>query len=112
MRPTIFAASAALLCLFAPAAHAHDEAVSTSEVQISARMVTWKVDVGIAGLGKVVPLPAAEGALADAGVLAVRAPVCRCLASGLSLWIDGKPSPVDCGALEPRYEGGTEKPSL
>ncbi len=96
---------ATLFCLCLPAAAlAHDEAVSTSEVQITGRTLTWKVDVGIAGLAKVVALPAGEATLDDRGLQSARTAVCRYLAGGLVVSLDGRTSPMRCGSLEPRYE--------
>jgi hypothetical protein len=47
--------AAGLLGLAAPA-RAHDESVSSSDIIVEGGRVTWTVDVGLAGLAKVVPL--------------------------------------------------------
>jgi hydrogenase/urease accessory protein HupE len=89
--------------LAAPVA-AHDEAVSTSDVVISDHEVVWKVDVGMAGLAKVVKLPVRETDLDEAGLQALRPEIARYLASGLALRIDGVAVAARPGILEPRYE--------
>lgn len=68
---------------------AHDETVSTSFVQVGDREVRWQVDVGVAGLAKVVTLPAPEGTLRPADLAGVRAPVAAALARGLGVRADG-----------------------
>jgi hydrogenase/urease accessory protein HupE len=48
------------LAVLAPAVRAHDESVSTSDVEIREHEIVWKADLGVAGLAKVVALPAPE----------------------------------------------------
>ena len=56
-----------LLVLFAGSvASAHDERFSTSIVEIKPTEVLWTVNVGVAGLEKVVRLPAGELELTEA----------------------------------------------
>jgi len=52
---TIFAG----LALTGGRAVAHDETVSSSDVVVEGGTVVWRVDVGVAGLAKVVHLPEA-----------------------------------------------------
>jgi hydrogenase/urease accessory protein HupE len=79
-----------LVCLAgAREARAHDETVSTSFVEVGEREVRWQVDVGVAGLGKVVTLPAPEGRLRPGDLEAVRAPIADALARGVGVRADG-----------------------
>jgi hydrogenase/urease accessory protein HupE len=94
----------AALSLLATPAAAHDEAVSTSDVVISDHDVVWQVDVGVAGLAKVVKLPGPDTQLDEAGLQALRPEIARYLAGGLTLQIDGVAVASRPGALEPRYE--------
>jgi hydrogenase/urease accessory protein HupE len=94
-----------LACLLAPlAARAHDETVSTSFVQVSEREVRWQVDVGVAGLAKIVTLPAPEGRLRPADLEAVRAPIAAALARGLGVRADGVDLRAEPTTLEPLLE--------
>lgn len=93
-----------LTALVPAAARAHDESVSTSDVVVTQREIIWKVDVGLAGLAKVVKLPVAETAMDEAALASVRNEIARYLASGLQLRVDGQPLTAEPGRLEPRYE--------
>ena len=96
----------ALLCLALriPALWAHDEKVSTSEVQISKNEVLWKVDVGLVGLDKVIRLPAPPAQLSEHQIQSVKEGIARYLAGGLSVEINGRAAEFEVGELEPRYE--------
>jgi hydrogenase/urease accessory protein HupE len=88
----------------APAAWAHDETVSASEVEISDGQVLWKVDVGIAGLAKAIELPGAEPELDEGDIQAVKPQIARYLGQGLELELNGRKVVPQVGVLEPRYE--------
>lgn len=93
-----------LAFIAAPApARAHDESVSSSEVEVRNNVIIWRVDVGIGGLAKVVPLPP-EGTLDEKGLAAAAGPIGRYLAAGLDVMADGMTLPVTIGTLEPRFE--------
>jgi hydrogenase/urease accessory protein HupE len=94
-----------LACLLSAAvARAHDETVSTSLVMVSGRQVRWQVDVGVAGLAKVVALPAPEGQLRAAELDGVRAPIAAALAKGLGVRADGVDLHGTPTSLEPLFE--------
>jgi hydrogenase/urease accessory protein HupE len=82
---------------------AHDETVSSSDVVVEGAGVVWRVDVGVAGVGKVVHLaePVTERELADA-----KAGIAAYLLHGLAVTLDGRLAAADVGDLEPRYEQG------
>ena len=112
MNSRLITAGAAALALtvswLAPRdAHAHDESVSTSEVEISDNDLVWRVDVGVAGLAKLVALPAPAERLDATGLQARAAEIGSALASGLAIWVDGARLPPVLGPLEPRYEAAT-----
>lgn len=98
--------------LGANAAHAHDETVSASEVQVLDREVVWKVDVGVAGLAKAVTFPSAT--LTEADLLVTRDAISRYLARALVLELNGKVVAARPGAVTPQFEADlvTGKPGL
>jgi hydrogenase/urease accessory protein HupE len=85
-------------------AWAHDETVSTSHVEINGKTVTWKVDVGLAGLGKALPLPAPEGQLDVEGLKKAAPAIGAYLSKAIVMSVNGRPLPPTLGTLEPRYE--------
>jgi hypothetical protein len=91
-------------------ARAHDETVSTSTVRITDREVLWKVDVGMAGLAKVVPLPVAQGRLRAEDLAIVRAPIAAALERGLGLRVERKDLHPVAAALAPVWEPSLEGP--
>ncbi len=100
----IVAVAAALAGLAPRAAWAHDEAVSSSDVEILGTQVTWKVDVGLAGLAKALHLPVAEGAI-DESALNLAAPAMgRYLSQGVQVRVDGVALPATVGPSQPLYE--------
>lgn len=104
LRFSVFS-SVFLTCLLgASVARAHDETVSTSLVQVSGSAVRWQVDVGVAGLAKVVTLPAPEGQLRAADLEKVRAPIAAAIARGLGVRAGGVDLPGTPTALEPLFE--------
>jgi hydrogenase/urease accessory protein HupE len=99
--------AASLLGLVLPIrlAGAHDESVSSSEVEVGEREVVWRVDVGVAGLAKVIRLPAPEAELDEADLRAIQGEVGRYLAAGVDVRVNGVRLPAELGPLEPRFEG-------
>ncbi len=100
--------SAGLLVLAAPA-RAHDESVSSSDIIVEGGRVTWTVDVGLAGLAKVVPLARAPVAgeltgVGEAELAAHRETIARYLAGQLAVRLDGQPVVARPGALRPLFE--------
>jgi hydrogenase/urease accessory protein HupE len=91
-----------LLLAAAPAA-AHDEMVSSSQVEIGERQVVWRADVGIAGLARALHLPG-EGELDEAGLRAAAPAIGRYLAAALELRADGERLAAQIGGLEPQLE--------
>jgi hydrogenase/urease accessory protein HupE len=100
---------AALVCAAAGPARAHDESVSASDIVIDDRQVLWKVDVGLAGLAKVVdfgrPASAGEVVLVEEGEIAARKEaIAAYLGRGLQLFIDGQLVPASVVGLRPLRE--------
>jgi len=96
-----------LLVLFAGSvASAHDERFSTSNVEIRPNEVLWTVDVGVAGLEKVVRLPAGELELTEAQLQAARSDIIAYLLECLKVDINGNSVEAEAGALEPVYASG------
>lgn len=93
-------AAAALVALAAPA-RAHDETVSASEVEIGPQAVTFRVDVGLVGLGKALGWAAPPD---EAGVRARGAEIARVLAEGLEVVVGGRALVARAGALSLRHE--------
>ncbi|HEY0711411.1 MAG TPA: HupE/UreJ family protein [Polyangia bacterium] len=85
-------------------AWAHDETVSTSQVEVSGRTVTWKVDVGLAGLGKALKLPAPEGELTVAHLKTAAPAIGAYLSKAIVLSVNGRATSASLGPLEPRFE--------
>jgi hydrogenase/urease accessory protein HupE len=102
--------SASALLLLPPArALAHDESVSASEVVVGDREVLWRVDVGLAGLAKVIafahPPIAGELAARDEAEIAIhREAIAAYLGRGLEVFLDGQLTPARVGAVKPVYE--------
>jgi hydrogenase/urease accessory protein HupE len=90
--------------LGADPALAHDETVSTSEVQIDEREILWRVEVGTEGLDKAIKLPARGPDLTEALLESAKPVIARYLQGGLTVEIDGVAATPEVGKLEPRYE--------
>lgn len=90
--------------LAAAPARAHDETVSTSDVHVSERLLIWRVDLGVAGLGKIVRFPAAEPDLTESDLAQVKDVIAATARRGLTVEINGQRTEPEVGALEPRYE--------
>jgi hydrogenase/urease accessory protein HupE len=88
-------------------ASAHDERFSTSKVEIKPNEVLWTVDVGVAGLEKVIRLPAGELELTEAQLQAAKPDVIAYLLECLKVEINDNPAEAEPGALEPVYATGT-----
>jgi hypothetical protein len=105
---------AGLVALVPARALAHDEAFSTSDVVIdNDRSVTWTVDVGLAGLAKVVDLGAdvvggEVRGFDQAGLAARRPAICAAIGAGLTVTIAGTQVAPVCGTAVPRYETGLD----
>ena len=96
-----------MLVLFAGSASAHDERFSTSKVEIKPNEVLWTVDVGVAGLEKVIRLPAGELELTEAQLRAAKSDIVAYLLECLKVDINGDSAEAEAGALEPVYATGT-----
>jgi hydrogenase/urease accessory protein HupE len=92
-----------LVLIGGPVASAHDERFSASRVEIKANEVLWTVDVGVAGLEKVVRLPAGELELTDAQLQESKSDIVAYLLECLKVEINGNPVEAEAGALEPVY---------
>lgn len=97
----------ALVLAAAAPALAHDETVSTSDVTVAGDTLTWKVDVGVAGLEKVVTLPRPEAELTVADLETAKPAVAAYLTRGLTVRLNGAASVAEIGAIEPRWEPST-----
>ena len=82
-------------------ASAHDERFSASRVEIKSNEVLWTVDVGVAGLEKVVRLPAGELELTPAQLQESKSDIDAYLLECLKVQINGKEVEAEPGALEP-----------
>jgi hydrogenase/urease accessory protein HupE len=95
-----------LVLVAGPVALAHDERFSTSKVEIKPNEVLWTVDVGVAGLQKVVRLPAGELELTEAQLQDSKSDIVAYLLECLKVEINGNPVEPEAGALEPVYATG------
>jgi hypothetical protein len=84
-------------------AWAHDERISSSSVEVRPHEVLWAVDVGVAGLEKVVRLPAGELELTEAQLQDAKSDIDAYLLECLKVEINGKAVEAEAGALEPVY---------
>jgi hypothetical protein len=107
------AAAAVVIALLATlsgrVAWAHDEAWSASDVVIDNDRVTWSVDVGLAGLAKLIDLGAevvgGEVKGFDAAALAQhQQAICGAVAGGITLSVQGHALVPSCGTPVPRFE--------
>ena len=87
-------------------ASAHDERFSSSRVEVKANEVLWTVDVGVAGLEKVIRLPAGELELTDAELQDSKSDIVGYLQECLKVDINGNTVEGEPGALEPLYATG------
>jgi hypothetical protein len=99
------------LALVARSARAHDEAWSTSDVVIDDSGVRWSVDVGLAGLGKLIDLgaPVVGGEVQgfdEAALLRHGAGICAAIAGGMSVSLGTAVVVPKCGTPVPKYETG------
>jgi len=92
-----------LVLLAGSVASAHDERFSASRVEIKPNEVLWTIDVGVAGLEKVVRLPAGELELTDAQLQESKSDIAAYLLEVLKVEINGNPVDAELGALEPVY---------
>jgi len=92
-----------LVLLAGLVAWAHDERFSTSRVEIKPHEVLWTVDVGVAGLEKVIRLPAGELNLTEAQLQASKADIDAYLLECLKVSINDTEAEAEAGALEPVY---------
>src|SRR5436190_20420816 len=83
---------------------AHDEKVSASEVRVESHEIVWKVDVGLAGLEKVLKLPTGTAQLSEGQLQLLKPEIAEYLRSGISVEINGRFSVAEVGGLEPLYE--------
>jgi hydrogenase/urease accessory protein HupE len=96
----------ALLLVGLAAAHAwaHDERFSASKVEVRPNEVEWTVDVGTAGLEKVVHLAAGELNLTEAELQEAKPDVVAYLLESIKIEVNGSPVEPEPGALEPVYD--------
>jgi hydrogenase/urease accessory protein HupE len=87
--------------LLARPAFAHDETVSTSDVVVDASGVTWKVDVGVAGLTRALHL---APNLTARDLVAATPAIGAYLAAALTVSLDGHLVTPRTGGLEPGYD--------
>ena len=93
-----------MLLLYAgSAAWGHDERFSASRVEIKPNEILWTVDVGVAGLEKVVRLPAGELELTEAQLQQSKGDIVAYLLECLKVDINGSSVEGEAGALEPIY---------
>src|SRR5262245_40043069 len=92
-----------LVLLAGSVTSAHDERFSASRVEIKPNEVLWTIDVGVAGLEKVVRLPAGELELTDAQLQESKSDIAAYLLEVLKVEINGNPVDAELGALEPVY---------
>jgi hydrogenase/urease accessory protein HupE len=81
---------------------AHDETVSTSDVAVESQAITWKVEVGLVGLRKVIALP--NGAIDEGMLAAHEAAIADYLMQGVEVVADGRRLVGRPDRLEPIYE--------
>jgi hydrogenase/urease accessory protein HupE len=93
-----------LLVLVGTPAWAHDERFSSSKVEIRPNQVDWTVDVGTAGLEKVVNLPAGELKITEAELQEAKPDIVAYLLENLKIEINGNPVEPEPGELEPVYD--------
>lgn len=84
-------------------AWAHDERFSASKVEIRPHEVDWTVDVGTAGLEKVVRLPAGELKITESQLQEAKSDIVAYLLEYLKVEINGNAVEAEPGALEPVY---------
>jgi hydrogenase/urease accessory protein HupE len=103
-RPAALVALGLLVGLAAAApAGAHDERFSASRVEVRGNEVLWTVDVGIAGLEKVVRLPAGELKLTEEQLQEAKNDIVAYLLECLKVEINGKAVEPEVEALEPLH---------
>ena len=93
-----------LVFLAATTAGAHDERFSASKMEVRPNELEWTVDVGTAGLEKVVRLPAGELKLTEAELQEAKPDVVAYLLECLKVEINGTAVEPEPGALEPVYD--------
>jgi hydrogenase/urease accessory protein HupE len=106
LRPALRALALALLLVVVVGtpAGAHDERFSASKVEIRPNEVNWTVDVGTAGLEKVVRLPAGELHLTEAELQEAKPDIVAYLLENLKVEINGTPVEAEPGDLEPVHD--------
>jgi hydrogenase/urease accessory protein HupE len=98
-----------LVLVIGTLAWAHDERFSASKVDIRPNEVDWTVDVGTAGLEKVVRLPESERNLTEPMLQEAKPDIVAYLLEVLKVEINGKPVEAEPGAIEPVYADLTGK---
>jgi hydrogenase/urease accessory protein HupE len=103
--------------LAAAPVRAHDESVSSSDIVVEGARVTWTVDVGLAGLAKVVALSRSPDVVERAGVPLAeledrREAITRYLSGQVAVRLDGRQVAVRPGALRPLYETVAGNPAI
>jgi hydrogenase/urease accessory protein HupE len=92
----------AMVVFWSTRAFAHDEMVSASRVEVGDRAIVWKVDIGIDGLRKVIPLP--QGDLGEAALDERRDAIAGYLLGALAITADGRPLAGKASRVDPIYE--------
>jgi hydrogenase/urease accessory protein HupE len=103
--------------LAAAPVRAHDESVSSSDIVVEGARVTWTVDVGLAGLAKVVALSRSPDVVERAGVPLAeledrRQAITRYLSGQVAVRLDGQQVAARPGALRPLYETVAGNPAI
>jgi hypothetical protein len=83
---------------------AHDEKISRSEIVVHEDRIVWRVTVAMAGLHKVIRLPAEPVDLSEAEFQSAKGEIVGYLKKCLALEIDGRRVEPEAGPLEPKYE--------
>src|SRR5437867_2580570 len=99
-----FTLAGLLLVLTGTAAWGHDERFSSSKIEVKQNEIDWTVDVGVAGLEKVVRLPEKEINLTETQLQESKPDVVAYLIENLKADINGSPVEPEPGALEPVYD--------
>jgi hydrogenase/urease accessory protein HupE len=94
-------AGAVVLLAAARPAHAHDEGVTSADLEIGERQIVCRLDVPVAALVRAGPLPTRAGALPSALPAAGEA-VGRYLADALDVEAGGRRLEAELGVLAPR----------
>lgn len=94
----------AFFLLSGAAAWSHDEKLSVSRIEVGDAGITWTVDVSLAGLEKVLKLPADPIDLTERQFQGMKESVVGYLRTCMRVEVDGADVEAEAGPLEPLYE--------